>query len=191
MKLHEKIRQMRAEKSLTMRGLGGRLKEIYGEKALKYNTLARIERGETQPRMNSLMQICVGLRITLKELKEGVEEEYLFVDFIKKTRRFERFTYNVKVFSYILTSPKRNFLCVELVMNPQGKTAVEQDPIEDTRFEKWVYCLRGEVTCYVGQDDYTLRRGDCLSFESTLPHYFENKTSKKSSCIIAQNPRHL
>jgi len=190
-KLHEKIRNTRKEKGLSMLDLRGRLRDIFGAKALKYNTLARIERGETQPRMNSLTQICVGLGITLKELKKGVEEEYLFVDLIKKKQRSERYTHNIKAYSYILSSLKRRFLCVELVLSPEGRTAVDQDPIEHTKFEKWVFCLRGEITCHIAQDDHTLRKGDCLSFESTIPHYFENKKDKTASCIIVQNPRHI
>ena len=189
MKLHEKMRIIRKEKGLTMLELQEKLKGIFGEKALEYNSLARIEQGNTTPRMNSLIQICVGLGITLHELREGVEEESTYVDQVKKNERIDRVTYGPHAYSEILTPPKRSFLCAELVLEPQGKTTTEQDPLDMVKFEKWVYCLKGRLTCYVGQEEHTLRKGDCLSFISTLPHYFENKTTKRVSCLIVQNPR--
>lgn len=191
MRLNEKIRKIRKEKGLTMLELHEKLKKIFGDKALEYNTLARIEQGKTNPRMNSLLQICIGLGITLKEAREGIEEEYSLVDVVKKNKRIDRYTYNQKAYSEILTSLKRGFLCAELTIEPQGKTILEQDPPDIVKFEKWIYCLRGKISCHVGEEVHILKRGDCLSFESTLPHYFENKTNKKVSCIVVQNPRHI
>ncbi|MFC1599170.1 cupin domain-containing protein [Candidatus Omnitrophota bacterium] len=191
MKYHEKIREIRKEMGLSLLEFEGKLKSIFGEKALKYNTLARIERGETKPRMSSLTQICVGFQKTLKELKENVEEESTLVDLIKRNKRIDRFTYNQKAHSDILTPSKRNFVCAELTILPYGKTVKEQDPIEEKKFAKWVYCLKGKIICHIGKEAHTLKKGDCLSFESTLPHYFENKTDAKSVCIVVQNPRHI
>jgi len=193
MKLNEKIRKIRKEKGFTMLELQAKIRDVFGENALKYNTLARIEQGKTNPRMNSLLQISTGLGVTLRELKEGIEEEtYTRFDLVKKNKRTDRYTHNPKTYSEILTPLKRSFLCVELVIEPHGKTLWEQDPMEeDRKFEKWIYCLKGEVICHIGQDEYPLKKGDCLSFESTIPHYFENRTKKKISCIIVQNPRHI
>ena len=107
----------------------------------------------------------------------------------------------------------------ELVLKPQGKTEMDQDPelsldaqsseqikqilrtfdlqapvLEDykiLKFEKYVYCLKGKIACYIGKDRYVLRKGDGISFESTLAHWFENISKAESRCLIFQNPRYL
>lgn len=192
MKLHEKIRQIRKEKGLSLRELQKRLVEIFGNKALRYNTLYRIEKGLRDARVSSLSQICIGLGISLKELKEGTEEErFSLVDIIKKRDKVAQYVYSEKAFAQILSKEKQPFLGLRLVLEPQGKTKLEQDPIELGRFEKWVYGLKGEITCVVGQERYLLKKDEVLCFESNLPHLFENTTNQKAICIIIQNPRHI
>jgi len=192
MKLNEKIRHIRKEKRLSLRDLQQRLVEIFGNKALRYNTLYRIEKGLRDGRVSSLSQICIGLGISLKELKEGTEEEKLsLVDSIKKRDKVAQYVYSEKAYAQILTKEKQTFLGLRLVLEPGGKTKLEQDPIELGRFEKWVYGLKGKITCLVGQERYVLSKDEVLCFESNLPHSFENNTTQKAACIIIQNPKHI
>jgi len=192
MKLHDKIRQIRKEKGLSLRDLEARLVEIFGDKALRYNSLYRIEKGLRDARVSSLSQLCIGLGISLKELKEGTEEEKFFlVDHIKKRDKTAQYVYSEKAYAQILTKEKQPFLGVRLVLEAGGKTKLEQDPIGLGKFEKWVYGLKGKITCVVGQDRYNLRKDEVLCFESNLPHSFENNATQKASCIIIQNPKHI
>lgn len=192
MKLHDKIRQVRKEKGLSLTALEQRLKEIFGNKALRYNTLYRIEKGLRDARVSSLSQICIGLEISLKELKEGTEEEkFSFVDTIKKRDRIAQYVYSEKAYAQILTKEKQPFLGLRLNLEPGGKTKLEQDPVELGKFEKWVYGLKGKITCLVGQEKLTLIKDAVACFESTIPHSFENNTTQKAACLIIQNPKHI
>lgn len=192
MKLHEKIRQTRREKGLSLLNLEQRLKEIFGSKALRYNTLYRIEKGLRDARISSLSQICIGLGVSLKELKEGTEEERSsLVEHIKRRDRVAQYIYSQDAQSEILTREKQPFLVLRLNLGPQGKTKIEQDPIELGGFEKWVYGLKGNITCVIGQERHNLKKDEALSFESTIPHYFENNTTGKAVCLIIQNPKHI
>jgi len=192
MKLHDKIRQIRKEKGFSLTELEERLVEIFGNKALRYNTLYRIEKGLRDARIASLSQICIGLGISLRELKEGTEEEKSsLVSFIKKRDKVAQYVYSEKAYAQMLTGEKQPFLGLRLVLEPAGKTKLEQDPIELGRFEKWVYGLKGKVTCVVGQEKYDVKKDEALCFESNIPHSFENNTLQKASCIIIQNPRHI
>lgn len=192
MKLHEKIRQVRKEKGFSLRDLEGRLIEIFGRKALRYNSLYRIEAGLREARVSSLSQICIGLGASLKEIKEGTEEETnSIVDSIKKREKIAQYVYSEKAYAQILSKEKQPFLAARLILEPQGKTKLEQDPITLGKFEKWVYGLKGKITCVVGQEKYILGKDDALCFESNIPHYFENNSNLKASCIIIQNPKHI
>lgn len=193
MKLGEKIKQIRIQKGLSLRDFSERLKNIFGNKSLRYNTIYRIEKGlRDAKRISSLSQICIGLEISLKELKEGTEEEkILLVDHIKKRDKTAKYIYSPNARAEILTKEKQPFLGVRLVLLPGGKTNLEQDPIELGRFEKWIYGLKGKITCVIGQEKIILAKDEAICFESNIPHYFENNTTQKANCIIIQNPKHI
>jgi quercetin dioxygenase-like cupin family protein len=169
-----------------------RLKEIFGDKALRYNTLYRIENGLRDPRIGSLSQICIGLEISLKELKEGTEEEkFSLVTHITKRDKIAKYIYSENAYAEMLSSEKHPFSATRLILAPSGKTRLEQDPIELGRFEKWVYGVKGKLTCIVGQEKIILNKDEAICFDSTVPHYFENNTTKKAACVIIQNPKHI
>jgi len=191
MELREKIKQIRQEKRLSREELYERLKDIFGDKAVKPNTIWRIETGLTSARASSLHQLCIGLGVSLKDLLGEIEPESRLVDIVKKEKRIDQYIYNQKAQAEILTPAQRSFLVQELILLPGGATRTEEDPIEKGKFEKWVYCLAGKLTCIVGTERHTLNKGDCLSFESNIPHYFQNNSSKKSRCLIVQNPRYI
>lgn len=191
MKLGERIRQIRLERGLSLTNLEERLKEIFGKKALRYNTLYRIEKGLRDARVSSLSQICIGLEISLKDIKEGTEEEkFSLIDHIRKRDRIAKYVYS-NAHAEILSKERLPFWALRLILNPGGKTLLEQDPLELGKFEKWVYGLKGKITCVVGENKFILAKDEVLSFESNIPHYFENNSLKKASCIIIQNPKHI
>lgn len=219
MKLHEKIKKMRQERGLSLRELHRLMLNDFEENTVTYRTLQRIESGDTDGRGTSLHQICTALKITLLDLRKDTEEENSPVDLIKKNRRLGRYVFNGQVYAELLTRQSRNFMVQELVLKPQGKTRIEQDPafnldqeklgqIRQTlkeavpeaalfenynilKFEKYVYGLKGRITCYIGKNTYTIGRGDGIFFESALPHWFENNSKSEARCIIFQNPRSL
>lgn len=191
MELHERIKQIRQEKKMSREELYEKLLDIFGDKAVKPNTIWRIESGLTSARASSLHQICIGLGISLKELLGTDELESKIVDIVKKGKRVDQYVYNQKAQAEILTPAKRSFLVEELTILPGGQTRTEEDPIEVAKFEKLVYCLSGKITCVVGTEKHLLNKGDSLSFESNIPHYFENNSSKKTHCLIMQNPRYI
>jgi transcriptional regulator with XRE-family HTH domain len=191
MDLHKKIKQLRLEKKMSREELFGRLRDIFGEKAVKPNTIWRIESGLTAARASSLHQICIGLGVSLKELLGETEPESKLVDIVTQKKRFDQYVYNQKAQAEILTPRQRSFLVQELTLLPGGQTRTEEDPIEVGKFEKWIYCLAGKITCVVGTEKHTLNKGDCLSFQSNIPHYFENNSARKARCLILQNPRYI
>lgn len=84
MKLHEKIKELRQAKGLSLRELHRMIVNDFKEGAVTYRTLQRIESGDTDGRGTSLHQICTALNITLSELRKDTEEEKSPVDLIKK-----------------------------------------------------------------------------------------------------------
>lgn len=191
MELYEKIKEIRQVKKLSRDDLYKKLNAIFGAQTIKPNTIWRIESGLTSARASSLHQICIGLGVSLRDILAGITPATTIVDFIKKEKRLDQFVYNELARAETLSSATLPFLTQELTLLPAAVTNTEEDPIEVGKFKKWVYALSGKVTCVVGTEKHDLNKGDCLSFESTLPHHFENNSAKKARCIIVQNPRYI
>jgi transcriptional regulator with XRE-family HTH domain len=194
MKLYEKIRHIRRDVlKISLKDFHKKLVDIFGSKALTYYSLCRLEKGYREDiRIKSLYQICTGLGISLKELKEGTEDEESKIVKITKEadRTNNRYFYNEKAVAEILSSRDLRFLAMELELLPLSATKEEQDPVDVNRFEKLVIMLQGEILCYIGNEKHSIKKGDTLSFASNIPHHFENPSKKvKARCIIVQNPK--
>lgn len=195
MKLHEKIRYLRKNKlKLTLKDFHKKLVEIFGERALTYHSLCRVEKGRRDfLRLRTLYQISTGLGISLKDLRAGTDkEESRIVNILRrKDRANNEYIYNGKAIAEILSPRSSNFLAMELVLRPGGATREEQDPQDEkSRFEKLVIMLQGEVELHVGAEKHLIKKGDCLGFSSSIPHHFENPSlNSKARCIIIQNPK--
>ena len=195
MKLHEKIRSIRKNVTkLSLKEFHEKLVEIFGDRALTYYSLCRVEKGRRDSiRLRSLYQISTGLGISLKDLTEGTDKEESKIVSImrRKDRANNEYIYNGKAVAEILSSRSLRFLAMELVLRPSGATREEQDPKEENnKFEKLVIMLQGEIYVCVGEENHLIKKGDSLSFTSSLPHHFENRSQHlKARCIIVQNPR--
>lgn len=192
MKIYKKIRQLRKESGLSIRDLHEKIMSVFGNQTLSYDSLSRIERGtRSSLRLNTLYQISTALDISLKELKEGTEEAESRVASImhRKDRQDKKFIYNEKAYALVMSPKELDFLVMELYLAPKGRTQLEQDPIEDKVYKKLVVVNQGEVAVHIGEEVHTLKKGDSLSFKSSLPHYFENPTKNKARCTITQNPK--
>jgi len=194
MKLNEKIRDIRKKKlELSLKEFHKKLHDIFGDNALTYYSLCRIEKGHREAaRISSLYQICTGLGVSLKELKEGTEEEESrIVTIARQTdRENNKYIYNEKAIAEILSSRDLRFLAMELVVLPGGATKEEEDPVDVNRFEKLIIMQQGEIEAFIGNEKHLIKKGDTLSFASNIPHHFENPSKKvKTRCIIVQNPK--
>jgi quercetin dioxygenase-like cupin family protein/DNA-binding Xre family transcriptional regulator len=194
MKLHEKIRFLRQSKlKMSLKDFHDLLAGIFGDKALTYYSLCRLEKGHrAEIRLSSLYQICTGLGISLKELKEGTErQESKIAHIIRNSERQEnKYIYNEKAVATVISSRDIKLLAMELELKPGGATKAEEDPVDINRFEKLAVVLQGALLCHIGQEKHLLKKGDTVSFASSIPHYFENPSkSAKSRVIIVQNPK--
>lgn len=195
MKLHEKIRYLRKNNlKLTLKEFHKKLVEIFGDRALTYFSLCRVEKGRRDSiRLRSLYQISTGLGLSLKELRAGTEKEESKIASIlhRKDRANNEYIYNGKAIAEILSPRSFRFLAMELVLHPNGVTRIEQDPQDEKNVsEKLVIMLQGEINVYIGAERHQIKKGDSLGFSSSLPHHFENPSlTSKARCVIIQNPK--
>ena len=188
MKLYKKIRKVRTDLGLTLQDVYNRGVSVFGSKnSLSYKTLQRIEKGQIA-KFSSVLKICYALGIPLEKMIKDTDLEQRLV--IRKKERLDEYTYNEKAHASVISSPSRSFLALELILEPSGKTTLEQSPT-DGIYEKWVYIVEGELTCILGEEKFVLLSKDTISFDSAVPHIFENNGRKKCICTIITNPKHF
>lgn len=189
MKLHEKIRQIRKGLGLTLKDVHEILLNNLGpNEVLSYRTLLRMENGKIS-KFSNVLKICAALGITLNELLKDTEFEQKLV--IRQDQKYNRYYYNDKAFTDVLSTPEINFLASELTLEPTGKTLIEQSPTGQEKFQKWIHVKKGKLTLIIKDETYNLDEGDNISFDSTIPHRLENNTERKCICIVVQNPKHF
>ena len=184
MKVYEKIKQLYKDKGWNLTNLHEQIVALFKEDATSYRTLHRTVHGETSLRESTLFQIASALGTSPDELRKNTDEE----------PKFTYFTYNKKAYLEF-EATELNFLVGKLVLLPTAKTETEQDPSEHGNFVKWLHGLQGEMTVVIttpeGQKKQVIKKGEDFYFHSTNPHYFENHTSKKATCLLIQNPKYI
>lgn len=183
MDIGHRIRDLRQEAGLT-------LEELSKKSGIALATLSRIENGKMTGTLQSHMNICKAMGITLPRLYAGLEDDKKNVDMQKKTLRTEVFLHNKKSSSEMLTSKvlDKKMMPIMLKIDPKGSTAVEENKIST---EKFLYVLSGEVEAVIGTEKYALAKGDTLYFNASSPHQFKNIGKTEAVCICIISPPSL
>lgn len=195
MKIGDNVIRIRKEKKLRRSALVEKLRFIYGDNAIDYRTIERVERGDiAKGRLSSLLQLADALDVDVGEFYKGTEyedrsqtEEKLEEAYI--TRAKERgglFRYNDKAYLEIISPGESSYISFLLRIEPGSRSKLEQDPEGTIKF---LFVIDGEIKVIVGNIERTLYKGDSIQINSHKPHYFENKSKKKATAILYQNPK--
>ncbi|MBN2119865.1 MAG: helix-turn-helix transcriptional regulator [Candidatus Omnitrophica bacterium] len=181
MELGKKIRQLRKEKNMTLDDLS----KLSG---LGKATLSRIENNIHSGTLKTHMKICEALGISLKDFYSDIEDEKEEISAINPSSpEAEIFSYDEKATSVILTQgvSKKNMLPQLIVVEPGGKTSLEENP---RGTEKFIFCLEGTIEVVIAEKKYALRKDGTLYFKSSFSHYFTNESSKKAKILSVTSP---
>lgn len=197
MKVGENIIRIRKEKGLRRSVLVTRLRFIYGDSAIDYRTIERIERGDmAKGRLSSLLQLADALDVNVTEFYKGTEyedksalEEKTEEAYITRSKsRGGIFNYSNKAFIEIVSPEKSPYIVFLLDLEPGGQTKLEQDPEGTTKF---LFVTKGEIKVSVGNIERTLYNGDFIQINSFKPHCFENVSMRKAVALLYQNPKNF
>jgi len=180
MKIGAKIRQLRQNAGLT-------LDELSKKSGIALATLSRIENEKMIGTLESHMNICKALGITLPRLYAGLDDDKKEIHLQKGKSRTEVFVHNKKTASEMLTARilDKKMMPVILKLQTNGVSDKEENKIGT---EKFLYILAGEIEASIGEEKYKLSKGDTLYFNASLPHQFKNIGSSEAQCICISSP---
>lgn len=182
MKLGEKLKLLRKEKSFTL----DKLASLSG---IAKATLSRIENGVTTGNLNTHLKICEALRVNLGDLYKGLEKQNERITAFdnKSIEKAEVFNYDEKISSIILNkhSTKNKMLPQLLIIDGKKSTPIEENPAGT---DKFIYCLEGEAELSIEEKKYSLKKNATIYFDSSLPHCIKSTGEKTAKLIIVVSP---
>lgn len=169
-----------------LRKLRGRtLEQLASQAGVSAGLLSQVERGQGNPSFNTLVQVAHALGIPVARLMAGEQLSSPVV------RRSERRRLNLGgndslVLAELLTARLDSALeAIRIVAEPGYSS-------EDTPFvhdgEEFGIVLEGTHAVNVGGVHYVLHAGDSISYNSTIPHWYENPGDVTSVSLWVVTP---
>lgn len=157
------LKRIRTERQLSL----GKLSEICGVSKVM---LGQIERGESNPTINTIWKIAGGLKVPYTALiDEPIKNNIL----IKKedSMKQESSDNNYRVYCYFASSVNRNFelFTVEL----DGNSSYESNS-HGEKTQEYIIVYNGQLSLTVDNTNYILNVGDSIVFDASKPHSYSN-----------------
>lgn len=167
------LKKLRTERNLTQ----GQLSKISGiSKAM----LSDMEKGNSNPTINTIWKIANGLNVPYTRLMEGIEDN---ANLVRKSEAVEQTgeSDNYRIYCYYPSSPVRNFelFYVELDANSSNSTIGHSK-----KAQEYIYVMSGELVLKTSSDEYTLCAGDSLFFDSSIDHSYINQQNILSTFMV-------
>ena len=145
--------------------------------------LSRIEKSEKSPPLSTLGIIARVLGITISFIV-GEEEQKTSFGIVKKgerpliARKGTAFEYSYEAVAHTFPNKKMEPFILTLPLKPKKKTIVQHEG------EELLFVLEGTMKFLHGNREYIVEEGDCIYFDSGLPHFGESVGRKEAKCFM-------
>jgi transcriptional regulator with XRE-family HTH domain len=174
--LPSRIRELRQSRGLT-------LSQVSERSGLSVAMLSQVERGLTDPSLDSLRKLAETLEVPLFDLFRAEEQEQITV-IRQDQRRLVSSPHGQVVYSQVSRSGGK-LEVLDAVLEPGGASSA--NPRTHTS-EECVLVLEGRLVVEISGVKYELETGDSCYFSSTLPHRFVNPFPEKARFIVSVTP---
>ncbi len=167
------LKQLRQERNLTL----GQLSDLSG---ISKAVLSELEKGNGNPTINTIWKIANGLKVPFTRLMEGSEPGPTLVRREAVQPQTEEGGH-YRVYCYFKGGTRRNFELFSMELDPH---AANRSAGHLAQAQEYVYVLSGELLLKTGGQEYSLRPGDALAFDSTVEHTYCNLGEEMVSGLI-------
>lgn len=180
MKIGAIIHKIRKTRKMT-------LNELSKSSGVALATLSRMENGIMTGTLESHMSIAKALDVNLLDLYKDLPSVKKTTE-VKTTKdRQDVFVHNARSSSEMLVSKamEKKMMPVLIKIQKGGSTHKEETR---SGVEKFMYVLDGVLEAIVGDEKYSLKKGDTLYFEASQSHYFNNLGKTEARFINVISP---
>jgi transcriptional regulator with XRE-family HTH domain len=151
--------------------------------SLTKSFLSQVERGKSNPSLDSLRLIVQELGIPMVALFENSNNEPGNI-IVRKNKR-KNFSLPDSLLNFELLSPnvKRQMEIVRVLAPPGGKSEYFAHDGEE-----WGLVLKGVIRLTVGNEEFLLEEGDSAYYSSKIPHGWINDSAVEAELIWVITP---
>lgn len=175
-----RIRRIRLHGRLTMETVADRT-------GFTKSYISMIESGKKSPPIATLIKIAKALGVDIGAFFEQKNTKDRF--FLVKREEREVVVRDGTVFGYqyeaIASTHGRKKMEPFVITLPLES---EEKGFFDHEGEELFYVLEGDVRFHYGDKTFLMREGDCIYFDSSVPHRGEGTTEKKSRALVVVSP---
>lgn len=171
--LAQRIRKHRLERRLT-------LEDVSSQTGLSRSWLSKVENFRITPSLPALGQIASALGVTVAELVEGLDEKPTLIKVAKNERKVvERDKSKTNTATYESLAHKRPNRSMDpfLLTIPAG---VARDEALTHEGEEFLMVIQGAIDFEFDNELHSLNQGDCLYFDSQIPHRIINSHTRQA-----------
>lgn len=181
--LGDRIKSLRKQRNIT-------LVEVAQRTGIDQATLSRIENGKMTGTLDSHMKIADVLGIRLPDLYDDVLTKINEIKDKIAQQKVETFSHSSGAVAELLTTGilQKKMMPILLKIKSKGHTESEEYAVAAERF---LYILKGAFQITIGPETKTIRAGESLYFNASLPHHFKNPLGSESWALSVMTPAAL
>ncbi len=167
------LKRLRLERNLSL----GQLSEFCD---ISKVMLSQIEKGDTNPTINTLWKIANGLKVPYTALLEQQEPSTSVLRITDVTAQVAE-DGHYRIFCYYPNTPYRNFELFQLEMDAGCRyTSVGHSE----KSQEYIMVIKGELTLTVKQKEYALHESDSISFDASYEHIYTNSGEGMLKAVV-------
>lgn len=164
-----RLKELRAERGITLTALAH-------QTGISAAHLSRLEKGDRQPSIGSLLQIARVYGVSVSDLVQDQDKDDYYL-----VRADEAARHPGPDGVYTVLSGPASAIAVVQVELPGGRRTAEAKHMG----EEWLHLLSGTVVLALEGRDVPLSAGDSIHFDSGRPHKLTNAGQTATTILIA------
>ncbi|MGC5328390.1 helix-turn-helix domain-containing protein [Brevibacillus sp. SYSU BS000544] len=157
------LKKLRNERNLSL----GQLSELSGVSKVM---LSQIEKGESNPTINTIWKIASGLKVPYTKLIDEAIDQAVVIRKPDTKVQFEN-NDSFRSYCYYTSNPNRDFEFFTVEMEPNSSR--ESDG-HLPKTQEYLLVIKGELTLKINTQEYVLKEGDSITFDCSFPHSYVN-----------------
>lgn len=172
------LRCIREERKLSL----DKVSEMTG---VSKSMLGQIERGESNPTLQTVWKIANGLRVSLVDLTESPRSDTVIIS----KKHISPIVGDNGLFRVYPVFPFDGETRSEILSIELDKGAYSSSEPHNPRTVEYVLVFEGELTVTVGTEEHSLKAGESIKFRSDRPHSYHNSGNGITRlCVIMFYP---
>jgi transcriptional regulator with XRE-family HTH domain len=172
----KRIKSLRTSKGITLENLAQRTGFTKGY-------LSKVEKSEKAPPVSTLGNIAQAFNVTISSLL-GEESARTSLCLVRKGERplvardGTAFEYSYEAMAYSYPNKIMEPFILTLPLGRKNKTFYQHEG------EEILFVIQGSMKFLHGSAEYLVNEGDCVYFDSSIPHFGESIGRKEAKCFM-------